>query len=180
VLGLSFGSVLALALYDQHPDVVRSLVLASAYAGWAGSLPPEEVQRRLQQVSRELDLPPEQILATWLPTLLTPTASQDVVDLVTAMMRDFRPAGMRAALRALGPADLRSVLGRISVPTLLLYGDADRRSPVSVGEDLHARIPGSALVLIPGAPHLASLEQPDPFNRAVRAFAHVLARASDA
>src|ERR1041384_5170744 len=29
----------------------------------------------------------------------------------------LHPAGMRAALRALGPADLRHVLGTISVPT---------------------------------------------------------------
>jgi pimeloyl-ACP methyl ester carboxylesterase len=74
----------------------------------------------------------------------------------------------------LGPADLRHVLGTISVPTLLLYGDADRRSPVSVGKELQVRIPGSTLVVIPGAPHLASLEQPDAFNHAVRAFTHDL------
>jgi len=179
VVGLSFGSVLALALYEQHPDAVGSLVLASAYAGWAGSLPPEEVQRRLDLGKRELDQPPEQILATWLPTLLTPTASQDLVDLLATMMRDFHPAGMRTALRALGPADLRHVLGTINVPTLLLYGDADRRSPVKVGEDLHARIPGSTLVVIPGAPHLASLEQPEAFNQAVRAFAHDFGQLTD-
>ena len=41
VAGLSFGAILALALYRRHPTVPRSLVLASAYAGWGGSLPPE-------------------------------------------------------------------------------------------------------------------------------------------
>jgi len=174
VLGLSFGSVLALALYRQRPDAVGALVLASAYAGWAGSLPPEEVQRRLAQVRRELELPPEQILPTWLPTLLTPQASPHLVDLVAAMMRDFHPAGMRAALHGMGEVDLRRVLPTIAVPTLLLYGDADVRSPVSVAEDLHARIPTSTLVVIPGAPHLANLEQPDAFNAAVRRFTHNL------
>jgi len=46
VLGLSWGSGAALELYRGHPNMAASLVLASAYAGWAGSLPPEEVERR--------------------------------------------------------------------------------------------------------------------------------------
>src|SRR5437660_259439 len=41
VLGLSFGGALALELYRRHPAIPRSLVLVSAYAGWAGSLPAE-------------------------------------------------------------------------------------------------------------------------------------------
>jgi pimeloyl-ACP methyl ester carboxylesterase len=176
VLGLSMGSVLALALYEQRPDLPGSLVLASAYAGWAGSLPPQEVQRRLDGVMRELDTPPEQILAAWLPTLVTPEAPQEVVDLLAAMMRDSHPAGMRLAVNAFGPADLRHVLDKIAVPTLLLYGDADRRSPVTLGQDLKARIPGSTLVILPGAPHLANLEQPHAFNHAVRVFARDAAR----
>ena len=36
LLGLSLGGILAIALHGRHPDVARSLVLASAYAGWAG------------------------------------------------------------------------------------------------------------------------------------------------
>jgi pimeloyl-ACP methyl ester carboxylesterase len=41
VAGLSFGGGLALELYRRHPSLPRTLVLASAYAGWAGSLPAE-------------------------------------------------------------------------------------------------------------------------------------------
>jgi pimeloyl-ACP methyl ester carboxylesterase len=40
VLGLSWGSSVALELYRRHPQVPASLILASAYAGWAGSLSP--------------------------------------------------------------------------------------------------------------------------------------------
>ncbi len=50
VLGLSWGSSVALELYRRHPDVPTSLVLASAYAGWAGSLPADEVAARLAAV----------------------------------------------------------------------------------------------------------------------------------
>ena len=57
---------------------------------------------------------------------------------------------MRAALHGLGAVDMRPVLPAINMPTLLLYGDADVRSPVSIGEQLQARIPGPALVVMPG------------------------------
>src|SRR5215467_2080245 len=43
VLGLSFGGGLALELYRRHPALPHTLILASAYAGWAGSLPADVV-----------------------------------------------------------------------------------------------------------------------------------------
>ena len=71
---------------------------------------------------------------------------------------------------AFADADLRDVLPTIDVPTLLIYGDADQRSPVSVGEELHAQIPGSTFVVIPGPGHMVNLEAPDRFNDEVRSF----------
>ena len=46
-MGHSFGTMVALSLFQHHPEVPASLVLVGGYAGWAGSLPPEEVSRRL-------------------------------------------------------------------------------------------------------------------------------------
>ena len=174
VLGLSWGSMLALGLYQHHPHAVASLLLTSAYAGWAGSLPPEEVQRRVQQVLREVELPVEAFAGDWIPTLLTPSAPTELVDEVVAIMGDFHPAGMRVAARTMGQLDYRPMLSTIAVPTLLLYGELDVRSPVHVGEELHARIPGSTLVVMPGAPHLAPVETPDLYNNAVRDFLSAL------
>ena len=37
VAGLSFGGILALTLCRRHPAIPRTLILASAYAGWRGS-----------------------------------------------------------------------------------------------------------------------------------------------
>src|SRR5918996_1226003 len=48
VLGHSFGGGLALELYRRHPAVPATLILVGAYAGWAGSLPRSEVERRLR------------------------------------------------------------------------------------------------------------------------------------
>jgi pimeloyl-ACP methyl ester carboxylesterase len=67
VCGLSFGGGLALEVYRRHPRLVRSLVLVSAYAGWRGSLPPEEVAARLARAHRELDLPPPVWIDSYLP-----------------------------------------------------------------------------------------------------------------
>lgn len=172
VLGLSWGSGVALELYRGHPNMAASLLLVSAYAGWAGSLPPEEVERRYAQILAELDQPPEQFIPVWLPTLFTERADPAVVAETSAIMADFHPAGMRAMLSASGHADYRDVLPTISVPTLLLYGAEDVRSPLAVAQEMLRRIPGSQLVVIPGVGHLVAAETPEAFNTEVRRFLH--------
>jgi pimeloyl-ACP methyl ester carboxylesterase len=170
VLGLSFGGGLALELYRRHPRLPTSLVLASAYAGWAGSLPPEVVEQRLQQGLRDADLPPDQVARRFIPGLFTETAPQELIDEAVAMMSEFHPAGLRAMVRAFAEADLRAVLPQIDVPTLLLYGDADLRSPLAVAEDLHVKIPASTLVVMPGVGHQSNIEAAERFNAEVRSF----------
>jgi len=169
--GLSWGGGLALELYRRHPQLPRSLVLASAYAGWAGSLPPEAVAERLRHVMREAELPPAQWVPGYLDGLFTDAAPPQVVQEALAMMLEARLGGMRPMAQGLAEADLREVLPRIQVPTLLLYGEADRRSPPQVvTRDLHARIPGSRLVVMPGVGHQCDMEAPDRFNAEVRSF----------
>ncbi len=63
----------------------------------------------------------------------------------------------------------------MDVPTLLVYGDADQRSPLPVARDLHAAIPGSQLAVLPGLGHEAFLESPDAFLAEVRRFLGSLA-----
>ncbi len=171
LLGLSFGSTLALELYRQDPGLPPTLVLAAAYAGWTGSLPADVVERRLAQTIPDLDLPAQQVVTRYnSPGLLSESAPAAVLAENAAIMSDFHPAGMKAMVRALAEADLRDVLPHIKVPTLLLYGDMDVRSPVSIGEALHAQIPGSKLVVMPGAGHVSNFEAPERFNTEVRSF----------
>ena len=170
VAGLSLGGGLALELYRRHPAVPRTLVLASAYAGWAGSLAPEETERRLRQVLDLADRPPEEFVAAVRPTMFAAGVPQATADAFAASVGEFHPVGIRALARAFAAADLRDVLPRIEVPTLLLYGDQDVRAPVAVGEALHAAIPASRLVVLPGIGHLISLEAPERFNAELRAF----------
>ena len=76
VLGLSWGSTLALELYRLRPDLPRALILTAAYAGWAGSLPPDVVAQRLQDSLRDLAMLPDALAQRFLPTLFTERASR--------------------------------------------------------------------------------------------------------
>lgn len=170
VLGLSLGSMIAIAFHDRHPDLVRSLVLASAYAGWGGSLPPDEVQRRVAAAWRDADRPIEEVAREFVKTLFPPGAPAALVEQQMMMIQESRPATTRAVLTTIATVDLRSALPRIDVPTLLLYGDADVRSPAPVADALHAQIAGSVLVRLPGVGHCGHLQAPELWDAEVLGF----------
>ena len=170
VIGVSLGSVVALALYRAHPRAVRSLVLAGAYAGWAGSLPPEEVEARTRMVLETLERPVEEWGPPFLATVHGVNAPAELVDASMAILRDVRPEASRRLVLAVASADLREMLPSITVPVLLIYGQDDQRAPVAVARRLHAAIPRSELVVLPGAGHAVNIEAPEEFNAAVRAF----------
>ena len=170
VCGLSFGSMYALALYRHHPEIARSLILASAYAGWAGSLPPEELARRKQWVSEVLDRPVDEWGPGFLATVYADSAPPEALAEGMDILRDVRPDGFRPATAAFLDADLRDVLPLITVPTLLLYGGRDERSPIDVAKDMHAQISGSRLVVLPDVGHGINSEAPESFNAAALDF----------
>ena len=89
VLGLSFGGGLALELYHRHPEIPKTLVLAGAYAGWAGSLPAEVVEQRLQQALREAERPPEEWLPGYMPGMFTESAPPEMVNEIACPGRTF-------------------------------------------------------------------------------------------
>jgi pimeloyl-ACP methyl ester carboxylesterase len=169
VAGLSFGAALALEFCHRHPTVARSLILAGAHAGWAGSLPAEVVDQRLSQALALADVSSDQFVATLLPTMFAERTPSELVDEFGVAMRVFHPAGFRALALA-SAENLRDALPRVNVPTLLVYGKQDARAPLTVAEDLHTAIPGSLLVVLPGAGHLCNLDAADEFNGAVRRF----------
>ena len=103
---------------------------------------------------RDLAMSPEALARSFLPTLFTERASEEMRDGLLQVMTEARPAGTRPMLHALAEADLRDVLPTIAVPTLLLYGAEDARSPLPVAEAMHAAIPDLVARGAPGCrPH---------------------------
>ncbi len=170
VLGHSFGAGLALELYRRHPGIARSLVLAGPYAGWAGSLPADEVEKRLGLALRTAELLPGDVEPRSIPGLFSAAMPVQKSEQLATMMSEARPVGTRVMARAFAEADLRDVLPEIGIPTLLLCGGADERSPLHVAGALHAAIPTSRLVVLPDVGHESYLESPERFNAEVRAF----------
>ncbi len=65
---------------------------------------------------------------------------------------------------------LRQRLHRVSVPTLLVWGESDGIVSTDYGAAYRDAIPGSRLAVIPKAGHLPQIEQPDAFLRVLRDF----------
>ncbi|ROR66824.1 alpha/beta fold hydrolase [Agrococcus jenensis] len=75
------------------------------------------------------------------------------------------------AMQSFGITDFRDDLELVTVPTLVLHGDADGIVPFEgSGKRTHEAIPGSELVLIPGAPHGLNASHPAEFNAALLDF----------
>jgi pimeloyl-ACP methyl ester carboxylesterase len=169
VCGLSWGGTVALELYRRRPQLVATLVLADTYAGWKGSLPQDEVRARVAGAERMLAGPVETFHPTF-PGLFAAEPPRDVIDLLDAVAADVRRESLRVVLAAVAEADLRDVLPSIAVPTLLLWGELDARSPLSVAREFARAIPHAEIVVIPGAGHMSNLERPEEFNAAIRGF----------
>jgi pimeloyl-ACP methyl ester carboxylesterase len=166
VAGLSWGGTVVQELYRHHPERMATLILADSYAGWKGSLPAEEVQARLEGVRRTLAAGGRYDP----PGLFAGEPPPELASLLEEMTAAARPASLGAQLSMMAETDQRELLPRIAVPTLLLWGDADTRSPLRVAHQFRDAIPGAELVVIPGAGHVSNLERPGPFNDAVRRF----------
>jgi pimeloyl-ACP methyl ester carboxylesterase len=169
VAGLSWGGTLVLELYRRHPGRVATLILADTYAGWKGSLPEEEVQARVAGARQMLAAPAEEFDPT-LPGLFAGDPPADFVALLEEIAAAVRPDTLRTQLFVMAEADQRDLLPHIAVPTLLIWGELDARSPLNVAQQLEHAIPDAKLHVIPGAGHVSNLEAPEQFNAAVREF----------
>jgi pimeloyl-ACP methyl ester carboxylesterase len=169
VAGLSWGGTVVLELYRRHPALVATLILIDTYAGWKGSLPADEVAARVSGVARMLAAPPEHFNLT-LPGLFAADPPRESAALLAAIAADVRPATLRRQLAIMAGADLSDLLPHVCVPSLLIWGQLDARSPLTVAYRFEEAIADAELVVIEGAGHLSNLERPERFNDAVRGF----------
>ena len=85
-------------------------------------------------------------------------------------MAKIDPAAYRIGAEAVWLADQPDRAARIDVPTLVLCGSEDKVIPPSLSDELTRLIPDARMQAIRRAGHIANLEKPEAFNRAVEAF----------
>lgn len=80
-------------------------------------------------------------------------------------------AAALGCMAAFGTTDFREDLKAVTIPALVVHGDADAIVPIEgSGERTHDAIPGSELVVIKGAPHGMNVSHAEEFNRALLDF----------
>jgi 3-oxoadipate enol-lactonase len=165
ICGLSLGGVVAIAMHAAAPDRCASLVLADSFAVHPDGV---GIHQRSADASRAMamrDLA-EARVDMLLGSAATPELRAEVVD----TMAGIEPHAYRIGAEAVWLADQRDRAGAIDVPTLVLCGALDVVTPPALSQELAAAIPGSELVMIEGAGHLANIERPAEFNAAVDRF----------
>ena len=83
--------------------------------------------------------------------------------------RCAQPAAI-ALYECLYGVDLRPRIAEIALPTLVIHGSADALAPVEDAEWLAATIPGSRLVVLPGAGHIPTMTHPRAVADAINSF----------
>ena len=169
IAGLSWGGTVVLELYRRHPGLVATLIMIDTYAGWKGSLPADEVRARVAGIRTMLAEPHEEFDATP-PGLFAGDLPAEFVPLLAAIAADVRPATIEHEVAVMAEADLSDLLPHIAVPTLLIWGQLDGRSPLTVARHFEEAIPDATLVVIEGAGHMSNLDRPEQVNDAVREF----------
>lgn len=77
------------------------------------------------------------------------------------------PEAAVALYRMATAIDLRPQLGRLTLPTLIIHGDADTIAPLSTAHWLAQNLPNASLVTIPGAGHVPIMTRPAEVTRAI-------------
>ncbi|OPF78532.1 3-oxoadipate enol-lactonase [Streptomyces antioxidans] len=155
--GCSIGGAIGAELALRHPQRVGSLALVSASPrfGTADSFRQRGVVVRTNGLDPIARATPER----W----FTPgfaAAQPAIVEWAVQMVRTTDPGCYIAACEALAAFDVRAELSRIGVPTLVVAGADDQVTPAADARVLVAGIADARLALVPGASHLAPVEQP--------------------
>jgi pimeloyl-ACP methyl ester carboxylesterase len=172
--GMSQGGFLSLRCALTHPEVVRALILIDTQAG-------KEDEERIQGHLA--------LTGAWADGGLT----KETADIIEAIIlgdgwpgagpwRDkwatYKPANIRACMQTLATRDdITKRLGEITVPALVIHGDADAAIELDLARHLAAGLPKAELVVVPGAGHAANLTHPDAVNPAIERFLGALPEA---
>ncbi len=172
-VGLSMGGFIGLRLGIRRPDLIKSLTLIESSAD------PEakEAARRYRMLS---------IVARWIGLRIVADRVMEIM-FGQKFLNDPERAGLKrewkermvandriGITRAVGGVIIREGVGdqldRIKIPTLIIVGDQDVATIPAKAEKMHTGIPNSRLVVIPGAGHTSTVEEPETVTAAMVEF----------
>jgi 3-oxoadipate enol-lactonase len=162
--GLSIGGMVGMWLASEAPERVEGLVLCCTSA----LLGPRELWDERIRVAREegMDSLVDSVVVRWFTPEFFST-QPETVEKAAAMLRGTDPEGYAGCCAAIRDMDLRDRLGQIRAPTLVISAAEDPATPPEHGELIRDSIPGAGFEVIPGASHLANIEQPEAVTRAI-------------
>ncbi|HEX5724354.1 MAG TPA: alpha/beta fold hydrolase, partial [Longimicrobiaceae bacterium] len=175
-VGLSMGGFVGMRLALRRPELLRSLVLmeTSADPEPAENVPRYRAMGRVVRIFGRLGM--RMVMPRVMRIMFGRKFLEDPARAADRRLWRRRgiendPVGVTRALQ--GVIDREGVydgIERITVPTLVMVGDQDVATVAAKAERIAARIPGSRLVVIPGAGHTASVEEPAFVNRMLATF----------
>ncbi len=177
VVGHSYGGQLALLLASQHPDLVRSLVVAEPILfGMLANMPEAQADLKANQDFVSNVLRPalsggnaERIAKTFLGYIAPGDFDHFPLEIQHMYIANV-PAFKTDLAGAFGVPFSCDDARRISVPTLVLASDGAPNVYRRTADVLSHCVVGGTLVTIPRTTHLMHLDNPQAFNEAVLNF----------
>jgi 3-oxoadipate enol-lactonase len=156
-VGHSLGGAVGLRLALDEPDRLERLVLSCSLPRFGE---PDQWRERAELVRAEgLGAIADGVLARWF------TLSFGGVDRFRAMFLGTDPEGYARCCDALAGYDLRTDLGAVQTPALLIAGSEDPTAPPAAVEEAAAARPGSRVEGVEPAAPLAPVERAAEYNR---------------
>jgi 3-oxoadipate enol-lactonase len=169
LVGFSLGGGVALQVALDHPERVSALALVDTTA-WPG---PDAVARFGERAAAVeaggVGILVQPAIERWFTPEFV-AAHPEIVGRYAAWVGENDATGYAAACRSLPTLDLRSRLGEIRCPTLVVVGDRDEATPVAMAATLAAGIKGATLRILGPAGHLVTEERWAELNAALLAF----------
>ena len=136
-----------------------------------GPLTPEKAQQKKQAFGQDRKAYFEQFTRDFFSAkgelLVTESQRAEAI----ALCQQSAPHAALACMESFATTDFRDDLKKLTVPTLVIHGEADAIVPFEgSGQRTHRAVPHSQLVLVPGAPHGLNVSHAQAFNEALLSF----------
>ncbi len=168
-VGISMGGMIGQVLAVTHPERVDKLVLCDT----TSRVPPEagpDWEDRIRKAEAEgMAALAQQTLERWLSEEYR-QAQPEMTERIRDMIVHTPVPGYVGCCRAISSFDVAKKLPKVTAPTLIIVGERDESTSVSVAEDIKRRIKGAELVVMPKALHLTNIETNGPFNQTLLKF----------